>query len=160
MVMPDSQVSDTPNSNAKVSLREVTSDTFRQIIDLKVRPDQEQFVAPNVGSIAEAYFEPKAWFRAIYADEMPVGFVMLYDDEAKPEYFLWRFMIDARYQRHGFGRQALLLVIDHVRTRPGAREFGLSYIPAEGGPEEFYSSLGFVNTGKMIGDEKVMVLQL
>jgi hypothetical protein len=26
------------------------------------------------------YFEPKAWFRAIYADETPVGFVMLFDD--------------------------------------------------------------------------------
>ncbi len=78
-------------------------------------------------SIAEASFEPKAWFRAIYANETPVGFAMLYDDREKPEYFLWRFMIDARYQHLGFGRQALQLLIDHVRTLPDAREFLLSY---------------------------------
>ena len=113
--MSNPQESTVPGSDALVTLREVTADTFWPIAQLKVRPDQEQFVAPNAFSIAEAYFEPKAWFRAIYADETPVGFVMLLDDTEKPEYYLWRYMIDERYQKLGFGRQALLLVIDYVR---------------------------------------------
>jgi hypothetical protein len=49
-----------------VSLRAVTAETIRAIYSLKVAPDQEQFVAPNAVSIAEAYFVPYAWFRAIY----------------------------------------------------------------------------------------------
>ena len=63
-------------------------------------------------------FEPKAWFRAVVADDVPVGFVMLSVDEAAPEYYLWRFMIDERYQGRGYGRAAIGLLIDHVRTLP------------------------------------------
>lgn len=147
-----------PSRDAVVSLREVTADTLRSILRLKVSPQQEQFVADNATSIAQAHFEPKAWFRAIYADETPVGFVMLYDDTEKPEYFLWRYMIDSRYQGLGFGRQALLQVIDHVRGRPGATEMLLSYVPAEGSPEPFYAGLGFVNTGEIEDGENVMRL--
>ncbi|HOU42375.1 MAG TPA: GNAT family N-acetyltransferase [Promineifilum sp.] len=147
-----------PTRDAVVSLREITADSLRRILRLKVSPRQEQFVADNATSIAQAHFEPKAWFRAIYADETPVGFVMLYDDTKKPEYFLWRYMIDSRYQGLGFGRQALLQVIDHVRGRPGATEMLLSYVPAEGSPEPFYAGLGFVNTGEIEDGENVMRL--
>ena len=149
-----------PSRNAVVSLREVTADTLRSILRLKVSPQQEQFVADNATSIAQAHFEPKAWFRAIYADETPVGFVMLYDDIEKPEYFLWRYMIDGRYQGLGFGRQALLQVIDIVRGRPRATEMLLSYVPAEGSPEPFYAGLGFINTGDVEDGENVMRLEL
>ena len=73
---------------AKVSLREMTAQTVRDICDLSVALGQERFVAPNSVSIAEAYFSEKAWFRAIYADETPVGFLILYDDPQKPEHHL------------------------------------------------------------------------
>jgi len=149
-----------PTRDAVVSLREITADSLRRILRLKVSPRQEQFVADNATSIAQAHFEPKAWFRAIYADETPVGFVMLYDDTEKPEYFLWRYMIDSRYQGLGFGRQALLQVIDIVRGRPRATEMLLSYVPAEGSPEPFYAGLGFVNTGEVEDGENVMRLEL
>lgn len=145
---------------AAVTLREITQDTLRSILRLKVKPEQEQFVANNAVSVAQAHFEPKAWFRAIYADETPVGFVMLYDDPDAPEYYLWRFMIDARYQHFGFGRRALEQLIAHVRARPNATELKLSYVPAEGGPEPFYAGLGFVNTGEVDDGENVMKLTL
>ena len=52
---------------AAVTLREVTAETVRTICDLQVRPEQQAFVASNAVSIAQARFDPKAWFRAIYA---------------------------------------------------------------------------------------------
>lgn len=143
-----------------VTLREITRETVRQIVLLKVKPEQDDFVAPNAISLSEALFEEKAWYRAIYAGETPVGFVMLFDDESQPEYYLWRYMIDARYQGMGFGRQAMLLVIDYVRGRPNATELLLSYVPAEGGPEHFYAGMGFVNTGEVDDGEDVMRLDL
>lgn len=158
--MSNPTLPDAPGPGAAVSLREVTADSLDAILTLTVGPDQEDFVAPNAVSIAEAYFEPKAWFRAVYADETPVGFVMLYDDPEKPDYYLWRFMIDARYQRHGFGRRAMELLIEHVRTRPNAAELRLSYVPAAGGPEAFYTGLGFINTGRIVDDEMEMKLAL
>jgi diamine N-acetyltransferase len=147
--------------DAAVTLREITSDTVRAICALEVAPAQRGFVAPNAISIAQAYFAQEvAWFRAIYADDTPVGFVMLEDNAEKQEYFLWRFMIDARYQGYGFGRRALLLVIDHVRTRPGAAALFTSCVPGDGSPCPFYERMGFVPTGEVDDGELVMRLDL
>jgi diamine N-acetyltransferase len=85
---------------------------------------------------------------------------MLYDDPEKPQYFLWRFMIDARYQGRGYGRQAMACLLDYVRTRPGAAELLLSCVPGEGSPDGFYRQPGFELTGNMHGDEQEMKLGL
>ena len=146
--------------NSTVSLREVTAETVRIICKLDVSEEQKHFVAPNAVSIAEAYFQPKAWFRAIYADETPVGFLMLYDDPEEPFYFLWRYMIDGRYQKMGFGKRAMDLLLEYVRTRPGARELRLSCHPGEDGPEPFYRHYGFALTGKMLENEAEMRIDL
>jgi len=147
-------------SDSVVSLREITGDTVRAICDLSVRDDQKGFVASNAVSIAQAHFSKQAWFRAVYAGETPVGFVMLSDDPKKPEYFLWRLMIDARFQGCGYGRRALELVIEHVRTRPGATELLTSVVQGEGSPQGFYERLGFALTGAREDDEAVMRLPL
>ena len=62
-----------------ISLREITFETVRQITALDVTDQQRSYVAPNAVSIAEAHFNPGAWFRAVYAGDEPVGFVMLLD---------------------------------------------------------------------------------
>lgn len=148
----------TPDS--PVTLREVTADTVRTICKLSVREDQTKFVADNAFSIAEAHFSNHAWFRAIYAGETPVGFVMLADQPEKPEYYLWRFMLDARYQRMGFGRAAIEHLVRYVRTRPGAGHLLTSIVPGEGSPQGFYESLGFRLTGEFEEGEAVMRLDL
>ena len=145
---------------AIVSLRPVTSDNLREVMRLKVAPDQEQFVAPNTVSLAQAAFEPLAWARAIYAGDTAVGFVMLYDDPFAPEYYLWRLMMDARYQGMGFATQAMEQLIDYVLSRPNATELSVSYVPAEGSPQPFYARLGFVDTGEVHEGENVMRLDL
>lgn len=145
----------------EVTLREITKETVRSIVKLKVSPRQEQFVASNGMSLAEAMYSPDvAWFRAIYRGDTPVGFVMLSDNPSKPEYYLWRFMIDERYQRQGIGEKALRLVIDHVRTRPNATELLTSVVPGDGTPGPFYEGLGFAYTGQEDDGELVMRLPL
>jgi diamine N-acetyltransferase len=143
-----------------VTLREVTAETVRAICRLEVTPEQRGFVAPNAVSIAQAYFEPRAWFRAVYADDTPVGFVMLHDDPEAPEYYLWRFMIAAEHQGRGYGREALDRVVEYVRSRPGATTLLSSYVPGEGSPGEFYRRYGFAETGEVDGDELVIRLEL
>lgn len=150
-----------PEHNATVTLREITQETLSDILTLKVADHQEQFVASNAVSIAEAHFAPDvAWFRAIYADEVPVGFLMLEDDPSNTSYYLWRFMIDERFQKCGFGQRALKLLIEHVKTRPGATALLTSCVPGEGSPGKFYEKVGFSYTGDMEDDELVMRLEL
>jgi diamine N-acetyltransferase len=145
------------HADAGVSLREITKENLRDILNLKVAPEQERFVASNAISIAQAYFDRDvAWFRAIYADDTPVGFVMLHDEPAERKYYLWRFMVDRRYQNLGYGARALKQVIEYVRQRPGAHEFLTSVVPGEGSPGAFYEKLGFAYTGDIEDAERVM----
>ncbi len=145
---------------ALVELVAVTRESVRAICRLAVAPDQRGFVAPNAISFAEALFEPKAWHRAIHADGVPVGFVMVYEDPAASTYFLWRFMIDARHQGRGYGARAIELLVGHVRTRPGATELKTSWVPGSGGPEPFYLRIGFEPTGEIDEGEVVARLAL
>ncbi len=152
--------------SAVVSLREITADTVRTICALRVAPAQERLVAPNAISIAQAHFEPAAWFRAIYADESAVGFAMLFDSTqaVSPEHpdtcHLWRFMIAEQYQRHGYGGAALAQLIDHARGLPGTKKFSLSFVPDGAGPRDFYARFGFRETGEIDEGEVVMELAL
>jgi diamine N-acetyltransferase len=148
-------------AEATVTLREITKENLREIFRLKVSPEQDRFVAPNAVSIAQAYFDRDvAWFRAIYAGDTPVGFVMLHDEPAERKYYLWRFMVDHRYQGRGYGARALNQIIEYVRVRPGAHEFLTSVVPGEGSPGPFYEKLGFAYTGDIDEGERVMRLSL
>ena len=147
-------------SNNEVVLKEITKDTVREICNLSVLKEQSEFVAPNAVSIAEAYFSEHAWFRAIYHGKKPVGFLMLEVCPEKPEYFLWRFMIDSKYQRLGYGSKAIKLLIEHVKTMPDSSVLLTSVVQEEGGPENFYKNIGFVLTGEVDDGEAVMSLEL
>ena len=149
-----------------VTLREITADTVRAVIKLAVTEYQNRFVAPNAVSLAQALFAPEAWYRAIYLADELVGFVMLADDSLldpvpeNPQVGVWRFMVDAKHQRKGVGRAAMLLVIEHVRRKGVFDKLAISYVPEDGGPEQLYLSLGFRPTGEMDEDEVVMELPL
>lgn len=144
----------------EVTLREVTVDTVDEILRLKVAPHQEMFVATNAKSIAQAHFHPEiAWFRAIYAGETPVGFVMLSDNADEPEYFLWRLMIDERFQGRGYGSRTIELMIAHVRTRPGATALLTSAFSGPGSAIPFYEKLGFVLTGEVDPEDGELVMR-
>jgi diamine N-acetyltransferase len=142
-----------------IELREITSETVRQVTALAVAPDQEGYVASNAISIAEAYFEPKAWFRAIAAGDELVGFAMVYRDPPAGEFYVWRFMIDAAHQGHGYGRRAVELLVDEARG-DGAEKVTLSVVPGDRSALGFYKRLGFAETGDVHGQEIELALQL
>jgi len=153
---------------APVSLRPITRETVWSIVDLKVAPEQEHFIAPNTDSLLEAQFAPEAWFRAIYAGEAPVGFIMVAEHSnahgplSTPtgEYFLWRLMIAAEHQRRGYGRRALELLIASLRARPEVTVLVTSCGTGAGSPRDFYLKLGFEETGEVVDGEIVLLLAL
>ena len=82
---------------------------------------------------------------------------MLDDDPVKSFYAVWRFMIDAHFQKHGFGKRALELVIEYVKSRPKAEVLLTSCVPGEGSPKGFYEKMGFTPTGEMDEDGEVIM---
>lgn len=154
------------NRASNVTLREVTAQNLGQILHLDVSENQREYVATNAQSIAQAHFSQEAWFRAIYADESPVGFLMLHDENLKDEpretdyYFLWRLMVDRRYQGMGFGRRAVELLVEHVRQRPNARVLLSSFHDGPDSPRGFYERCGFELTGEEVDGEVEIRLRL
>ena len=144
----------------KVTLEEITEDTLGEILELEVRPDQTELVASVAVSIARAHFSRYSWFRAIYVDDTPVGFAMLYLDGSKPEYVLRGLLIDRRHQRKGYGTAAMRQLIEFVRSLPEARELELRYLPKRGVPIDFFARFGFAESGEEIDGERVMRLVL
>jgi len=147
-----------------VSLREITDENRDAVCALIVDPSQELFVSSVAESLDEAAATPEGapWYRAIYADDEPVGFIMLsWDATPAPgilgPYFLWRILVDRRYQRQGFGREALAQVIDLLRA-DGVPELLTSYHPGTGEPLPFYRSFGFEPTGEIEDGEIVLRL--
>lgn len=139
-------------SEPTVSLREITKANLFDILRLKVAPHQEQFVASNAVSLAEAHFEARLpWYRGIYAGDTPVGFLMLEYDEEHDSHNLWRFMIEAQHQGRGYGKEALELLFAHVKTLPGTGEIYVHCMSGEGGPGPFYEGMGFVCTDEEEG---------
>jgi diamine N-acetyltransferase len=151
-----------------VTLREITAANRAAVEALAVAHEQEAHVTGVVESLAEEDATPDAcpWCRAVYADETPVGFVMLSDGipadrtQYLGPYFLWRLLIDARYQGRGFGTAAVDLVVAYVGTRPGAEQLLTSYVPGPAEPLAFYLGYGFEPTGTVDHGEPVLALPL
>ena len=156
-------------SPAAVSLREITDADRDAIERLAVTPEQSAYVASNAESLLEAADTPDAcpWYRGIYPGDVPVGFVMISDGipasrtEYLGPYYLWRLMIDTRWQGQGLGTAALDLVVDHLRTRPDAERLLSSLVPGTvGSPRDFYLGYGFRLTGEWFDGEEVTELLL
>lgn len=159
-----------------IRLEKINAKNVWSIVKLHVSREQENFVAPNDWSLIEAYVTVSgnghAFPFGIFEDDTPVGFLMIgYDVDESFEhppqiafgnYSIWRFMIDERYQRKGFGRQALALALDFVRTFPcGNAEYCyLSYEPENETAKKLYSEFGFAENGEMDDEEIVAVLKL
>lgn len=151
-----------------VTLQLITGENRDIVSALQVTKVQEDYVTGVAESLVEAAETPQAmpWYRAVYADTTPVGFVMLSDNIPPGDpallgpYYLWRMIIDARYQGNGYGRAAIALIVDYLRTRPGAEELLTSVAPGDATPLGFYLRCGFTETGEMFDHERVLRLPL
>jgi diamine N-acetyltransferase len=148
-----------------VELRPVTETNRAELEALRVSPGQERFVSSVTESLIEAVQHPAA--RAItwgvYVDDRPVGFVMIADEVDAPEYvpqYLWKLLIDERYQRRGYGTATLDGIVEYFRSRPGVTVMRTTATEGEGGPIPFYERYGFVRTGEMFEGEVMLRLDL
>ncbi len=157
-------------------LEKVNGKNVWELLKLTVSESQRNYVATNEISIIEAYTAISgngyAFPFGIYNGDTPVGFLMIgfdVDDDwvdapdiAKENYNLWRLMIDKDYQNRGFGRKAVQLALDYIKTFPcGEAEYcWLSYEPENKAARQLYRSFGFEETGDMDGEEVIAVLKL
>ena len=145
-----------------VSLRPLSGSNRQAVEALRVSPSQERFVSSVADSLREAAEEPdgRALYWAVYAEDTPVGFVMISDEVGGPDYiphYLWKLLIDERYQRQGFGTATLDLIVEYFRGRPGVEVLSTSAGRGDGSPISFYERYGFEQTGEIVFDGEMLL---
>lgn len=150
-------------------IRPVTKENWHELISLKVRDDQKDFVGSNLYSIAEAQFgsdyEGYSYVMfpfGIYDDNVPVGFLMYSHnyDHPRQQGFIFRLMVDEKYQGKGYGRFGMEKLLEIFRADELIKEVGISYKPQNSVARKLYASFGFIETGEMLGEEILAVLQI
>ena len=159
-----------------LELKKINRNNIGEILKLEVFDNQKSFVATNNSSIIEAYIaiteNNHVFTFGIYKDNTPIGFLMIgfdvnSDDEgapriAKGNYNIWRLMIDRKFQVKGFGKKAINLALEFVKTFPcgTAKYCWLPYESDNDVARQLYKSIGFVETDEKDGEEIVAVLKL
>jgi diamine N-acetyltransferase len=145
-----------------VHLRPLTDENRAELEALRTAPAQERFVNSVTDALAEAREEPggKAIQWGLYDGDTPVGFVMISDEVDGAGYiaqYLWKLLVDERYQQGGYGTAALDLVVEYFRARPGVEVMWTSAGQGDGSPIPFYERYGFVRTGDLVFDGEVLL---
>jgi diamine N-acetyltransferase len=158
---------------ATVELRDILTDADREaVLGLRRAPGQERFLGSMAShfedAVADAHACPRMW--SVHDGDKLVGFVMISDgipaevlaadDDIIGPYFLWRLLIDERYQGRGYGAATIDAVVAYLRTRPGAEVLWTSCGRGDGTPKPFYERYGFVDTGELKWGETVLRLDL
>ena len=149
-----------------ITLRDITGDNYFQVLELKISPEQEaaKFVAPVVRSLADAWYyrdEGITYPKAIYAKDDLVGFIMYDLDPEEQQVFIWRFLIDQRYQGKGYGRQTIEAVVEMAKEQAQMTKVVADYVDGNEPMKKILLDLGFEETGfDQDSKEHIMVYQL
>lgn len=141
-----------------VKLRRIDRDNFWEVIALKVAENQEDLVTSNAVSIAQAKVQPECRPLAIYENEIPMGFLMYCMDREDNEYWIYRLMIDYRFQSRGLGRRAMELVVEEIKKDTSRSKIYLGVDSRGVFSKRLYESIGFKYTEEQFGKEEIMVL--
>ena len=158
-----------------VHLEEINKYNVWDVIELTVKKEQESFIAGNEWSLVHAYVgnktEGAVYPFGIFDDDKAVGFLMIaYDygevcnDPDAPEisqknYFLWRLMIDEEEQGKGYGKKAVKLALEFVKTFPhGKADYcWLCYDKKNEVARKLYLSMGFQEIGEQDDDINAVI---
>ncbi|WP_448954683.1 GNAT family N-acetyltransferase [Labrys neptuniae] len=140
----------------QISVLPVGQELRAAICALAVAPEQEDFVASNAESMEEADEWLECVPLALHADGELVGFAMYALDPDDGNYWIYRLMIDARYQRRGLGRAALAALVKLITNLHGCSRIILGVNTDNHDAARLYRSFGFVDTGEVIDGEIVM----
>ena len=143
-----------------LDLSPITKDNWEQAALLEVADEQVDFVDPNVMAIAAMQFYPWIQPRAIYDGATMVGFLTYGQDPDDGQWWLYRFMIDRRFQGAGRGREALKRLLHEVAAIGGVPDLKVAYHPDNAAAAHLYTTSGVVESGPAPWGETTATLTL
>jgi len=139
-----------------IYLKEVTKENYWDCINLSVKEEQKRFVASNASSIAQSKVQTECIPLGIYNENLLEGFLMYCMDQDDEEYWIYRMMIDQKYQSMGYGKKALTNLIKLIIKDKVHNKIFVGVHKENNAALEFYKRLGFKCDGRVLGKERVM----
>jgi len=133
---------------ATVELTDVTAENWRACADLEVTEDQRAFVAPVSRYLCLCHYGGVWSPLAVTAGGEVVGFVMWAVDPDDQSGWIGGLVIGRERQRRGYGRAAVLALLERLRREQGCASAALSYAAENAAARSLYRALGFVETGE------------
>lgn len=141
-----------------VTIKDVTPENVFDICELTTNKNgigttMEEYLCCNGTSIAESKYYPEMHPKAIYEDDVLIGFVMYKKTEQNPHVAtICRFMIDYKYQGKGLGKKSLAAILDYLRES-GITKAVIMVLEENLIAKRLYTSLGFRFNGTVDKDE-------
>jgi len=128
----------------KIAIRDVDRSNWLQCTQLAPTEAQmDVFPWAVVYWLAESRYETSYRPMAIYAGETLVGFSVYGKDPEDSSYWIVALLIDAKFQRRGYGRAAVLALVDLMRQQHSCTQITVGHRPENTAAAAFYESLGF-----------------
>lgn len=145
----DSKINPDQSADLLITLKPVSKENWVACAKLELSPEQANFLAPNLYSIAESKFEPHYQPRVICLADQVIGFLMYCPDTDLPDpelYWLFRFMLGAEYQGKGYGAIAIHLALAEIKLA-GARRVITMHKLSNEIASRLYRRMGFCEVG-------------
>lgn len=131
-----------------IHLEKITKDNHRKFIRLKVKSEQNKFVADNSNILARAYaYIDEAKVYCIYNDDEPVGLALVRASVDFDAYIFDQMMIGKKFQGIGYGKTAIKLILDELKKEKKFDKVLLCYVEGDNIARDLYASLGFKHNG-------------
>lgn len=141
-----------------IKFREITKDNFWECVQLSVSEQQRDFVTSNAISIAQSKVQPECIPLAVYDNDIMVGFLMYCIDEDDGEYWIYRMMVDEKYQSKGYGKQMLKKLLGLIKQDKTRNKIFLGVHKESISAVKLYERFGFYFNGQVFGNEHIMRL--
>jgi len=141
-----------------IELKEITRENYRACCNLKVKKKQEKFVASNTWSLAQSKYQPECIPLAIYNNNDMVGFLMYCIDADDGQYWIYRLMIDRRYQRKGYAYEAMKQLLQMITADKTRSKIYIDCKHKNIEAQKLYGKLGFTRTDEIDDQEVYMRL--
>lgn len=143
-----------------IRLELVNKDNFDQVLDLEVAPKDQRQVASVEYSLAQAwlYRDSEDLFPyAVKSGQLTVGFLLLSYQPMENSYYIWRLLIDQKYQNQSFGKEVIRQVLQRARDDQQCHKVTVNYVIGNHKMRYILEKFGFQPVG-LDGQEMKMEL--
>ncbi|HFU3961130.1 GNAT family N-acetyltransferase [Streptococcus suis] len=143
-----------------IRLELVNKDNFDQVLNLEVAPKDQRRVASVEYSLAQAwlYRDSEDLFPyAVKSGQLTVGFLLLSYQPMENSYYIWRLLIDQKYQNQSFGKEVIRQVLQRARDDQQCHKVTVNYVIGNHKMRYILEKFGFQPVG-LDGQEMKMEL--